>query len=194
MKKLILSLTILAFATSAMAQIDLGPRINVTSTALSVKETVNGIRQGDAGFGYQLGAFARVKVPILGLYVQPEVLWSNPQSSLDINSETVDVNFSQVDVPVMVGLSLGPVRVNAGPSFRFVSKVEGEAPGQGVEDLSDFYKDSTVGYQAGVGIDLLKFVFDLKYEGSFGTIVEDTGITGDQRINQWVFGVGYKLF
>jgi hypothetical protein len=194
MKKLILSFVLLAFAATAMAQIDLGPRITVTSTALSVKETVNGLSSGDAGFGYQVGAFARVKVPILGLYVQPEVLWSSPASQLKQGAEEFDINFNQVDVPVMVGLSLGPVRLNAGPSFRFLSKAESKDSSGNVEDVSDFYKKSTVGYQAGVGIDVLKFVFDLKYEGSFGSIVEDTNINGDQRINQWVFGVGYKLF
>jgi len=46
-----------------------------------------------------------------------------------------------------------------------------------------------------LGIDLLKFVFDLKYEGSLDSFAEENqGFNVDQRMNQWVLAVGFKLF
>lgn len=194
MKRILFTFIFATMTLSAMAQIDFGPRINLTSTKLSLKENIADVSSGDAAFGYQLGAFLRVKIPIVGLYVQPEALFSNPSAQVTVATEKIDLNFSQIDVPVMVGIKLGPVRLNAGPSFRFVSKVDAKDPNGTIEDIKDEYKNSTVGYQAGVGVDILKMVIDLKYEGSLGTIAEGSNLVTDQRINQWVFGVGFKLF
>lgn len=200
MKRLIFTLTLLAMGFGAIAQIDFGPRVNLTSTNLSLSENVQAVEEGSAEFGYQLGAFLRVQVPLVGIYVQPEVLFSNPNSSVNINSEKLDYSFSQIDVPVMIGFKLGPVRLNAGPSFRLLSSAEITDPNGVVTDVKANYKNSTVGYQAGAGIDIWKLVFDLKYEGSFSDINEDIALPVlgasalDQRINQWVFGVGFKIF
>lgn len=201
MKRVILSLMLLAMGYGATAQIDFGPRVNLTSTTLSLSENVNAIEQGDAAFGYQFGAFLRVQVPVIGIYVQPEVLLSNPKSSVNVNSQKLDYDFNQIDVPVMIGFKLGPVRLNAGPSFRFLTGAEITNASGVVEDVKENYKNTTVGYQAGAGIDIWKFVIDLKYEGSLSDINEDLalppnhgGVVIDKRINQWVFGVGFKIF
>lgn len=201
MKRIILSLMLLAMGYGAMAQIDFGPRVNLTSTNLSLSENIQAVEEGDAQFGYQLGAFLRVQVPVVGIYVQPEVLFSNPNSSVNVNSEKLDFDFNQIDVPVMIGFKLGPVRLNAGPSFRFLTGAEVTNPNGIVEDVKENYKNATVGYQAGAGIDIWKLVFDLKYEGSLSDINEDIALPPnhggqviDKRINQWVFGVGFKIF
>ena len=200
MKRIIFTCMLLAMGFGAAAQIDFGPRVNLTSTNLSLKDNVQNVEEGDAEFGYQLGAFLRVQVPLVGIYVQPEVLFSNPNSSLNYNSQKLDYNFNQIDVPVMIGLSLGPVRLNAGPSFRFMTGAEITDPNGVVTDVKENYKNSTVGFQAGAGIDIWKLVFDLKYEGSLSEINEDIAlpIPGspviDQRVSQWVFGVGFKIF
>ncbi len=198
MKRLFFAVVLMTMGYGAMAQIDFGPRVNLTSTNLSLSENLANIEEGDAEFGYQLGAFLRVQIPVIGIYVQPEALFSKQSSSVNINSQKADLTFNQIDVPVMIGFKLGPVRVNAGPSFRFLSGADLEVPGNPTEDVKDYYKDSTVGYQAGVGIDLWKFVFDLKYEGSLSDINEEitnlSPIEIDQRVSQIVFGVGFKLF
>lgn len=198
MKRLLFAFMLLTTGYGALAQIDFGPRVNLTSTNLSLSDNVTNIREGDAEFGYQLGAFLRIQVPIIGIYVQPEALLSKQSSSVNINSQKADLTFNQIDVPVMIGFKLGPLRVNAGPSFRFLSGADLEVPGSPKEDVQEYYKNSTVGFQAGVGIDLFKFVFDLKYEGSFSDINEEitsmSPVGVDQRPSQIVFGVGFKLF
>ena len=135
---------------------------------------------------------------MIGIYIQPEALLSKQSSSVNINSQKADLTFNQIDVPVMIGFNFGPLRVNAGPSFRFLSGADLEVPGDPVGDVKEYYKNSTIGYQAGVGIDTWKLVFDLKYEGSLTEINEEltnlSPIEVDQRVSQIVFGVGFKLF
>lgn len=198
MKRLFFAVVLMTMGYGALAQIDFGPRVNLTSTNLSLSENLTNIQEGDAEFGYQLGAFLRVQIPVIGIYIQPEALLSKQSSSININSQKADLTFNQIDVPVMIGFKLGSLRVNAGPSFRFISSADLEVPGDPIEDVKEYYKNSTVGYQAGVGIDIWKLVFDLKYEGSLTEINEDLSTVSpieiDQRVSQIVFGVGFKLF
>jgi len=185
-------------AYSASAQFTLGPRVALTSSSLNLKDAVTSVQEGDSEFGYQFGLFARFKVPVIGLYVQPEVLLSKVDNTLNINSQNVDLSFNRLDVPVMIGGKIGPLRINAGPSFSFLTSAESDVSGT-VTDLKDNYNSTTIGYQAGIGIDILKFVLDVKYEGSLSSLGEGVPIAGttintDQRVSQVVFAVGFKLF
>lgn len=198
MKKTIITLALILVGFSASAQFTLGPRVALTSSNLNLKDAVATVQEGDAEFGYQFGLFARFKVPIIGLYAQPEVLFSSSDNTLNVNNTDVDFSFNRIDVPVMLGGKVGPLRINAGPSFSFLTSAESDVGGV-VTDVKDNYNSTTVGFQAGVGLDLLKFVFDVKYEGSLSTFGEsinvgNTSISTDQRVSQFVFAVGFKLF
>ncbi|MGW8121337.1 outer membrane beta-barrel protein [Roseivirga echinicomitans] len=194
MKKILILGLMLCLVYSVSAQVNFGPRVTATSTKISLKENATAIKEGDGEFGYQYGVFLRMKVPVIGIYVQPELLFSNSNATLNDGNDDIDFSFNRIDVPVMVGAKIGPLRINAGPSFRFMTSAEQSLAGV-TTDVKNNYKDSTVGYQAGIGFDLLKFVVDLKYEGSLDSFAEEgQGFNVDQRMNQWVFGVGFKLF
>lgn len=198
MKKLSLIFLLLIAAITVKAQVDFGVKANLISRTLSIDENISNITEGDAEFGYQFGVFLRLNIPILPIYVQPEALVSNVTNTVTQNSETIDLSFNQIDVPVMLGTKIGPLRVVAGPAFRFMTKVESTDAMGVVEDIKENYSSSTVGYQVGAGIDFIKFLtLDLRYEGSFSDITDEDAIGGfdtDQRINQWVIGVGFKIF
>lgn len=186
---------VLFVANGAMAQLDFGLRAALLSSSISLEDPSLVITEGDAEIGYQFGVFARVK--LLSFYVQPELLFTNSGATVnEIGAGQVDVDFNKIDVPVMLGMKLGPVRIQAGPSFSFLTSVESTDAQGVVEDLKGDYNSSTVGYQAGVGIDISKFIFDLKYEGSLSNLADATpgGFDTDQRASQWVIGVGFKLF
>jgi len=199
MKKLILTLALVVIASSASAQFTLGPRIALTSSNLNLREDVAAVQSGDAEFGLQYGLFMRFKVPVIGLYVQPELLLSNTESSITSGTQNVDLSFNRFDVPVMIGGQIGPLRINAGPSFSFLTNAESDVSGL-VTDIKDNYSSTTVGFQAGVGFDILKFVIDLKYEGNFGEKFGDAITVGgnsfstDERHSQVVLALGFKLF
>jgi len=199
MKKLILTLAFVLIGFSASAQFTLGPRVTLTSTNLNLREQVMNVQEGDAELGFQYGIFARVKVPIIGLYVQPELLFSQTESTITSGAQDVDLSFNRLDVPVMIGGKIGPLRINAGPAFSFLTSAESDVAGT-ITDIKDNYGSTTVGFQAGIGIDILKFVIDLKYEGSFGDSFGDAITVGgnsfatDERPKLIVLGVGFKLF
>ncbi|WP_420385551.1 outer membrane beta-barrel protein [Roseivirga sp.] len=196
MKKLVMICLLMTIAFGASAQFSLGPRVTLVNSKLSLKDAATSVQEGDAEFGYQFGIFMRAKVPVIGLYVQPEILFSKAESTLSLNNQDVSFEFNKIDVPIMIGGKIGPLRLNAGPSLSFLTDASrSDVAG----DIKDNYKNTTVGYQAGVGIDILKFVIDVKYEGSLSQFGESVSVGGttvntDQRTSQWVFALGFKLF
>lgn len=199
MKKLILTLALAFIGFSASAQFTLGPRVTLISSNLDLREEIANVEAGDAEFGFQYGLFARVQVPVIGLYVQPELLFSKTESTITSGAQNVDLSFNRVDVPIMIGGKIGPLRINAGPALSFLTSAESDVAGA-VLDIKDNYSSTTVGFQAGIGVDILKFVIDLKYEGSlsekFGESITVGGnsFATDERANQIVLGIGFKLF
>ena len=97
--------------------------------------------------GYHFGAFARIK--LLGIFLQTELYFSQTQTQIDFNeretlagdlkSSTANIKYNNFDIPVLVGIKLGPARFNLGPvaSFKLDPKVEG-AKDQVKESLNSF--------------------------------------------------------
>ncbi|MDA3867366.1 MAG: porin family protein [Salinivirgaceae bacterium] len=159
--------------------------------------------------GYHFGGFARIK--LLGLFIQPELLFSHAEASInvmepDLNSvkeSTATINYNKFDVPVMIGIKLGPARLNMGPvaTFNLSPNVEG-AKGEVNDVLNDFTEVTnlaTFGGQLGVGLDILKKVtLDVRYEfplsklGDDVTIGENTFST-DQRQSQFIGSIGWMF-
>ncbi len=150
--------------------------------------------------GIHAGLFARIKVA--NIYVQPEALFSFSGGNVtftDVSTSTEEVaeyEFKKIDIPVMVGLSfLKVARVNAGPVFSAMLDAKQIVASQEI-DFTDAYNNLTVGFQAGVGADLWKIIVDLKYEGNLSRLGDDVdtfGFQTDQRNNQFVLSVGFKI-
>ncbi len=215
MKKTTLLITIaLFFAVSAAnAQfLKFGLKGGITSSNVKFDKTTftSGgndfiAKQGDAKYGIQFGLFARVKA--LGIFVQPELLFSHSQGEVTI----VDVNdankiynevqkFNKIDIPVMVGWKIGPARIGLGPvASIMLSEKDGLkdklADLAGTSAKTTFNK-ATYGYQVGVGLDILgKIALDVKYEGNLSKLgssmkLGNTNFKFDQRNPQWIFSVG----
>jgi hypothetical protein len=111
-----------------------------------------------------------MRLTILGIYLMPEVVFASTTYDYDVtvgsNPKTViSQKFNKLEVPVLLGIKLGPIRVNAGPS----ATVMINSPKALLNDsnFKDMYRSATFGYQAGVGFDLFKkFAFDARYGGS----------------------------
>lgn len=199
MKKLFIVCLLMTIGFGASAQFTLGPRVTLTSSNLDLREEVANVKAGDAEFGFQYGLFMRAKVPVIGLYLQPELLFSKTESTITSGAQNVDLSFNRVDVPIMIGGKIGPLRLNAGPALSFLTNAESDIAGT-VTDIKDNYSKTTVGFQAGIGVDILKFAIDLKYEGSLSEKFGDQITVGgnsfstDERPSLIVLAVGFKLF
>jgi opacity protein-like surface antigen len=211
MKKLFALTLIVIVSIPAFSQVKFGLKAGVSTTNLSMAHiksltsgsttyTVDAITT--AKYGFHGGAF--VRLTLLGIYLQPELLFSsrtneytisnttNPQS---ITSYVAKQSFNKLDIPVMLGLKLGPIRVNGGP----VGSLLINSPKDLITnpDFKNNYSKMTFGYQAGLGFDLLNFLtFDLRYEGSlkkYQNQIENlakTKVNLDDRPNAFLFSVG----
>jgi len=152
----------------------------------------------DAAWGFHAGVFLRLT--LLGIYLQPEVVFATNTYEYNVTVATAPAvlkkqTFNRLDVPVLLGFKLGPLRINAGPA----ASVQIGSPKALIDnpDFESLYKSATFGYQAGIGIDILKkLTLDARYGGSlsgkFGDAVTIGGQTFklDQRQPSIILSVG----
>ncbi len=75
--------------------------------------------QGESVRGYQIGLQTRIKVAML--FVQPELYFNVTGGSVEriiqgsSTAELLNVQFNRIDIPLLVGVKLGPARINVGP-------------------------------------------------------------------------------
>lgn len=196
MKKFITIVLLVLGTQWAMAQGGaFGPRVSLVSTDLSLESNLNAVQAGDAEFGYQFGVFARLSLnKKKSVMLMPELLFTNTSAVITQNNVQADLGFNKIDLPVLLGVKFLFFRLQAGPSFSFLTSAESDIGGT-VTDIKDNYNSTTVGYQAGVGMDLLNLLaVDLKYEGNLSNFADASSfLNTDQRQSQIVLAVGLKL-
>jgi hypothetical protein len=192
MKKYVLSIAMLmAVAIGAKAQFSLGVKGGVNFSKIST-DNLN----ESTTTGYQAGLFARLGS---GLYLQPELYLGSRGGKFETtnNNFSGDVKFTTLNVPLLLGgRVLGTdklnLRVMAGPIFSYnIDKKQSFADNfnGAYNDFGD-YKKSTLGYQAGAGVDIGAITADLRYEGTLTKINDNYG----QRPSLWALSVGFKIF
>jgi len=212
MKKIVVIALVILVSLPAFSQINFGLKAGVSTTSLSMP-TIKQIQSGttsftvdgisNAKYGFNGGLFLRLT--FFGVYVQPELLFStrtneytvtNTTTPSSVTSYIAKQNFNKLDLPVMVGFKLGPIRINAGPSGSLLIN----SPKAIITnpDYKNNFSKMTFGYQAGLGFDLFKkLTFDLRYEGSLKkyqnqlqNLAGSTKVNLDDRPNAFLLSVG----
>lgn len=194
MKKVFTLFVLLCSVSGAYAQINFGPRITLLQSRLSLKNEAAVITEADPATGYQVGAFMRARV--FGLILQPELLYTQSKSGFNIEGVgSYQLELDKIDLPIMVGYELGPVRFQGGPVFSLVAESTREQPNGTILFVQNEYSSTSVGYQGGVGIDLWKFTIDVKYERDLTSLGDNLGrgFRAKQRQNHFIFALGYKI-
>ena len=190
MKKYLLSAALLVtISISAKAQFSLGIKGGVNYSNIDADNLKN-----SSVAGYQAGVFARIGG---AFYLQPEVYISGTGGHFesDDNSYSGDVHFTNLNVPVLLGARFGPKNLNfrimAGPIYTSVLSTSESLSQNFSNAYNDFghYRNSTLGYQAGVGVDIGAITADLRYEGNLTDINPNYG----QRQNLFALSVGFKI-
>lgn len=192
-----LTIVALLMINLVYGQFTLGPRVGLSSSSISFDPfTVGGatVSSGDATAGFHAGIFSRITLGFL--YLQPEALFTQSGGEITLDDgvleEIREVKFNKLDFPVMLGMHFLKVfRVQAGPTLSLLL----DAKAEGLEEeIKSGYNDATIGYQAGIGLDLWKLVLDVKYEGNLSTFGDELfGFPTDQKNNQWIVSVGFKM-
>ncbi|WP_337042117.1 porin family protein [Emticicia sp. 17c] len=191
MKKIIALAFISLISASTFAQtksftagLRLGANLSqVRGNDLSITSgnTVFNFRNNDnRAFGFTGGVFLRFGRTV---FLQPEILISQKGGKYDLisnngnNTKTVDFRMTNLDFPLLVGVKIGDVlRINAGPIATFNIGNDGnlgdaikETNGESAEQI---FNKAVFGYQAGVGFDIGKINFDVRYEGNVNDIID----------------------
>ena len=131
-------------------------------------------------FGTQFGAYMRFGNRI---FIQPEVLFNSNKTDYKIGESSVgevikNEKYQFLDIPVLMGVKLGPVRLQAGPVGHYFLNAKSE--------LTDFkgyearFKQMTWGWQGGLNVGFKRLSLDLRYEGNFSKQGNHITFFGDQ--------------
>jgi hypothetical protein len=174
MKKLLLTTLSLFIINICSAQF--GIKVGLASTQVDTvlytvknpNDTFNiGLR--DIKSTLQFGIFYRIKSG--NLFVQPELIFNSNQTDYSVNSlmgTSTSVlkseKYQYLDIPIIVGIKSGILSFQAGPV--------GHVFLNNKSDLIDFknysqnFSTITMGFQAGLGINIWKLSIDARYEGN----------------------------
>lgn len=186
MKKIIVVILALVLAAPLFSQVKFGLKAGASTDFTFTNQTLDGVnfevvlQNGKtAEWGFQGGVFMRAS--FAGFYVQPEILLATATNS--VSYEDVEEGggpviynqkFNKLNIPVLLGFKVGPMRLNAGPAAAIML---GD-PKEIIDGAT--YKRATFGYQAGVGIDLFKkLTLDVRYEGNLNQFGDEITIMGE---------------
>ena len=196
----------LAFACSqtAIAQVDFGVKAGVNYNSESIKETGQDLFEGaESKTGYHAGIWLRFKLPVVGFYIRPELIYTNLENELlytakkDQPTKPTSYNFQKIDIPVLIGKKFfGIGNVFAGPSFQYILNSDFS-----LNDIENVDTDGfTVGLQFGAGVELNNLGIDVRWERGLNTVEStflnvstNTNVTFDTRVNQIIIGLSYKF-
>ena len=224
MKKILFTAALLLSFTFSYSQFHLGVMAGYNSslTLSNLGNVTNGTYNltnvgNEIWNDFHAGLFARVPLGKV-IYLQPELLYSIQKKNFQLTfpdvlnagkNITVDrlANFSTVDVPILVGAKLldlkivnlrafaGPMlRFDAGSSLSFQNLTSGST-----FDTNTLVKEvqkANLGLEAGIGVDVLMFALDLRYNliGDMYKNPISTSTLTSIPANTIVVSLGWKLF
>ncbi len=122
----------------------------------------------DSKYGFHIGLVLQARFG--SFVVQPEVLFN--ANSVDFSLEelgkptrVLTEKYQNLDIPLMLGLKAGPMRLMAGPVGHYFLSSASELTE--FEDYEQKFDELTYGWQAGIGVDVLNIMLDVRYEGNF---------------------------
>jgi hypothetical protein len=189
------------FSQIANAQIAFGIKGGLNYNSNSIKEVSSDVFDGaKSKTGYHAGVWLRFKIPGIGFYLRPELVYTNLANEVSYNNSiaktVTSYNFQKIDIPILFGKKIfGIGNLYAGPSFQYILDSD-----FGISEITDVKTDGfTAGVQFGGGIEFGKLGIDIRWERAFSgvksTINKIVGddINFDTRVNQVIIGLSYKL-
>lgn len=195
MKKILLIAVLFIAYNTSNAQISYGIKGGLNYNYASIDfDNIDPSAIVNSKAGYNVGGFLRVKIPILGLYVQGEPTYTrlNAEITDKDGNDATNLGTNRFDLPVLAGIKLAIFRIYAGPvmSWNLGSSVD-------KDDVEVIVNDAmSVGGQIGAGVELGRIMIDLRYEGA---IKHEMSLAGqddssfDNRGSQIILGLAFKF-
>jgi len=158
------------------------------------------IMEDESFQGFHIGVMGRLKV--FNLFLQPELLFNTTGGKVLVENmgtsfkEVKTIKYNKLDLPVLLGMKIGPARINVGPVASVTLSSNSELQ-EFIPKLETLSKGATIGFQAGAGIDILKkFSIDLRYEGGLSKLGDKLTVGGnsyafDSRDRKFLVSLGF---
>ena len=224
MKKVLFTAVLLLSFSFSQAQFHLGimAGYNSSLTLSNIGDVTNGTYNltnvgNEMWNDFHAGLFARIPLGKV-VYLQPELLYSIQKKTFTLgipdilsggSNITVDrfATFNTVDVPILVGaklldLKIVNLRAFAGPMLRFDAgstldfKNLTSGSNFDTNKLVNEVQKANLGLEAGIGIDVLMFALDLRYNliaDMYKNPISTSTLTSIPA-NTIVVSLGWKIF
>jgi hypothetical protein len=197
MKRIIYLLAIsLCAAAPASAQllpsVHFGAKAGVNLSSFSTENTLSSENKA----GYLAGFWARIGAG--GIHFQPELYFAAKNVDFkDASGAQNTAKFRSIDLPLLVGTKFGMfgtgARLNTGPLVSFAVSND-QSVGTAFANASRLrVKDQNYAWQFGVGLDVQKVSFDLRYELGLNKLENGPG-NSKIRANLFNLTMAYRLF
>ncbi|MCX2484100.1 porin family protein [Pedobacter sp. MR2016-24] len=196
MKKIILSAILLFFTATAFCQILPSVQFGVKGGANLSKFSTKNTFSSDNQAGYYAGLWARIGAA--GVHFQPELYLSGKNTTLVNEADGLEnkVKFTSLDVPLLIGTKIGAagigLRLNTGPVVSFILDKKQSFGAAATNAFNGRFKDQTLAWQFGAGLDIGQIGVDLRYEAGLSKIGKDG--YNDTRLSLFTLGLALKLF
>ncbi len=216
MKKLLLSaiVALCSFVTvsannNILGILNVGGRIGIISSSETIPMDGEAIKESITaeGTGWTGSLFARINLPKLPIYIQPELQYT--KTTIDIPSFDLDSILGKdeenkieshryIDMPILLGAEFGigslvSVRLNAGPVFAITSE-------KGFSDLTEedfkqawdnLINEPKMTWTAGLGVKVLSLIAEIRYNGNFNKL-DTSDLTGSVNTSRtsWNMSLG----
>ncbi|WP_445747463.1 porin family protein [Polaribacter sp.] len=199
-KVLLITCFVFGLHQATYSQVHFGIKGGINYNSNSIQDVSEDVFDGaKSKTGYHAGIWLRFKIPVIGLYLRPELVYTNLENSLQYNNGLVQKNttfsFQKIDIPVLLGKKiLGIGNIYIGPSFQYILDQDFS-----ISDIPNVEGDGfTLGLQFGGGIELGRLGIDIRWERGFNDTESRfldgaTTVRFDTRVNQIIVGLSYRL-
>jgi len=161
-----------------------------------------GLAIKDAKYGFHAGMVLRVQIN--KFLIQPEILFNSSQvdySADDLSgssavSDIINEKYQYVDIPVLLGLKWGPLRLQAGPVGHVYLNSRSDFSKLSDIDYQEEFENMTIGWQGNLGLDVWNIMIDFRFENNFSNFGTHLNFAGqdyefDDKPSRFLFSVGY---
>ena len=184
-KKIILAVVLMACCMSQMnAQVKFGIKGGLNFDKFKFDENTKNKLNLENASGWQAGALLQIKIPVVGIGVQPELLYTVCKTNID--TEPHSIHFFEVPIMLQWGLDLMIVRpyIQGGPYFGYVLKADGPT-------FDDKIGKNDWGIALGAGIDIWKFQFGARYQWGLQNVSSVTDF--ELKNNRLNLSLGFRF-
>lgn len=210
MQKWFLLMGLSLFVTNVLpAQIQFGIKGGVSTTEIQVDD-LDILRPGggdrlqlaleEANFGVHAGVMLRVPLGRTFL-LQPELVFNSNTVEYRVEDTNqpglvgalLEEKYQYLDIPLLLGLKFGPVRLMAGPEGRVF--IDSASDLFRFEDYDQTFENLTISWLGGIGLDLWNLTLDVRYEGNVDNFGDHITFGGEQFAfsdseSRWIFSLG----